>query len=86
MRRVRINGKAWTIRLVHGRIAADGRVGECDYDARTIRVQTGDCEELDCIVHEVLHALYPKRKHKWINRTADAIAAALVVCGYRRLR
>ena len=32
-----IDGKPWRVELVHGRLHRDGRVGECDYEARAIR-------------------------------------------------
>ena len=83
--KAKIRGKVWTIkrsRLVSAR-------GLCDHPeepGRTIRVASSlkDCEELEVMLHEMLHAALWDLDECVVETVADDIAQALWRLGYRK--
>lgn len=61
-------------------------LGQCDYAQRVIRVALGQSEadELDTVVHEVLHAAYPDLEEIAVGETGAAIAKVLWRLGWRK--
>jgi hypothetical protein len=66
------NGKLWKIELIELK-------GLCDYDDRTITIGKHCSSEdlVDTVIHELLHAEYPKMKHKRLKRVAGSLARGL---------
>ena len=65
------NGKRWRVERRH-------ILGLCDYGNHTITIgpHAGPRtrELIDTTIHEVLHAEFPKWRHKKVNRVARSIA------------
>lgn len=60
--------------------------GTCDWGKKEIEIRptlSGE-EELDCIIHESLHACFPDLCEDAINDTAVSISKLLTKLGYRR--
>jgi hypothetical protein len=79
-----LRGKKWHADIQAGRLARDARRGDCDLAKRQIRVQCGELQELETLLHEVLHALHPRWGHRKVYRDSEALAGVLQACGYRR--
>lgn len=64
-----------------------GDLGECDYDKKTIRIPVeGDTlDELDCIIHESIHACIPTLAEDPVETSATSIAKLLWKLGWRKL-
>lgn len=61
-------------------------LGTCDFKNKEIEIKPtleGE-EELDCIVHESLHACFPDIHDDAINESATCIAKLLSKMGYTR--
>ena len=55
------------------------------YDRGEITIDpTGDRDELDTAIHEMLHAERPKMSEACVTKTATSIAKLLWKMGYRR--
>lgn len=82
-RQVRIRGQRWKIRFVPN---LGDKAGECDYGLRILRVAQGQSEadELDTVIHEVLHAAHPDLEEAAIGETGEAIAKVLWRLGWRK--
>ncbi len=82
-RTVTIRGQRWRLRFVPN-LGED--MGQCDYNLRVIRVALGQSQEdeLDTVVHELLHAAYPDTEETAIGETAEAIAKVLLRLGWRK--
>ncbi len=80
---VTVRGQRWRLRFVPN-LGDD--LGQCDYAQRVIRVALGQSEadELDTVVHEVLHAAYPDLEEAAIGDTGAAIAKVLWRLGWRK--
>lgn len=74
-RRVYIGGKPWTIKHVSG-LPTD-REGDCDWDARTIRVRSTlrGVALLDALIHELLHARFWDLDESSVTEFASTVAA-----------
>ena len=61
-------------------------MADCDYTRRRIRIPVdGDTlDELDCIIHESLHAACPWLAEWIVDTTATSIARLLWRLGWRR--
>jgi len=72
-----LRGNAWKVRNLA--LLEIGTLGECDYDARTIRIPIdGDTEtELDVCIHEAIHACLPDIDETAVDETATSIARLL---------
>jgi len=81
--RVYIGDQRWTIQITKN--LAPDRDGECDYDARTIRVHPSLQGEtlLEVIVHEMLHARWPDLSEEAILEHSQEIAGTLYRLGFR---
>jgi hypothetical protein len=87
--RVILGGERWTRRLVN-RLRAGGELldGDCDYDAKTIRLRRGqtDREELESDLHESLHAQFPWLREWLVDRSARELTVLLFDrLGYRKI-
>ena len=61
-------------------------IGTCDEQDREIEIKPtlkGE-EELDCLIHEGLHACLPDLHDGAVNDTASSIAKLLIKLGYSR--
>lgn len=60
--------------------------GDCDHLKREIRISRNEdeFEELDVVLHELLHGLDPKWREWWVDRSATELAHALWLLGYRK--
>lgn len=72
-----IRGQRWKIRWVPN---LGQNLGICDYEQRVIRIARGQkCkEELDTVVHELLHAALHDVCEEAVQQTANAIVESLV--------
>ena len=74
-------GKRW-------RVERETLLGLCEYRSRTITIAiSGSRRDLiDTCVHEILHAEFPRMRHRRIRRVAAACAKVIesVLCGKRR--
>lgn len=80
---VTIRGQRWRLRFVPNLGDKDG---ECEYGTRVIRIALGQSEvnELDTVIHEILHAAYPDLKEEAIARTSEGISGVLWRLGWRK--
>lgn len=80
---VTVRGQRWRMRFVPN---LGDKAGECDYGSRILRIAQGqpEAEELDTVVHEILHAAYPDIEEDAIGETGEAIAKALWRLGWRK--
>jgi hypothetical protein len=91
---VTLAGQRWTIRWVNWlghRSRRRGRnLGDCDWDARVIRIVRkvdghGPRCELDTYIHEALHAIFPWMPEWIVEKAATEMARMLWKLGYRRV-
>ena len=77
-------GQRFKVRSQAGLRAPD--LAECDYQRRVVRIPLdGDTrEELDCIIHEAIHAACPWMHEDNVNETALSVAGLLWRLGWRR--
>lgn len=82
-RQVTVRGQRWRLRFVPN---LGDKFGECDYGQRVIRIAQGQSEEeeLDTLIHELLHAAYPDLEESAIHQTAEAVAGVLWRLGWRK--
>lgn len=82
--RVCIGDRKWTIRHV-GRLPPD-RDGDCDWDARTIRVRSTlrGVKLCDILLHELLHARFWDLSEEAVEEFASTAAAILHREGFRQ--
>lgn len=83
--RITIRGEVWRLVTVDAAAFPDDRVGDCDCEARLIRVLRGlsDAERLRVVVHELLHAhawSWPERR---VDDVSTQIASTLRRLGWR---
>ena len=83
--KITICGEQWRIVTVAASAFPDDRVGDCDRDARQIRILRGlpDAERLRVVVHELLHAhawSWPERR---VDDVSTQIARTLRRLGWR---
>lgn len=83
--KIRIRDKQWTVR----RTALKNVRGLCDHPeepGRTIRVarHLKDAEELEVLLHEMLHAAFWDLDESVVESVADDLGAALWKYGYRK--
>ena len=72
--KITIRGKEWTIET--GRMTK-GNLGICDYEKRRIKVK--HVNDLDTIIHELLHACFYDLDEGVVDESASDIAKALNV-------
>jgi hypothetical protein len=62
--------------------------GLCDYDKKTLYVpmEPKGLEDLDTIIHEVVHAILPDLSEECVRESSSAIARILHRFGYRSLQ
>ena len=82
---IKIRGQRWKLRFVPN---LGDKAGECDYGARVLRIALGQPqeEELDTVVHEILHAAYPDIEEAAVGETGEAIAKVLWRLGWRKAK
>jgi hypothetical protein len=83
-RTVTIRGTRWVLRFVPN-LGQDA--GQCDYGDKVIRIALGQTpkDELDTVVHELLHAAYPDLDEPAVHQTAEGISGVLWRLGYRKM-
>lgn len=61
-------------------------IGTCDEESREIEIKPTLCgeEELDCLIHESLHACFPDLSDFAVNESATSIAKLLIKLNYGR--
>lgn len=82
--RVTIAGKRWMLKFVPRR-QRKWR-GLCRYDISTIQIEEGQSQvqELDTVIHEVLHASLPPIDETYVAETATDIARILMRLGWQK--
>lgn len=88
MPQVILNGKTWDVDLVARGLPGD-LWGDCHYEAKLIRVSPGTKRvgrRREILLHEMLHALFPKLTERVVLRAARELDNALQECGERRWR
>ena len=83
--RVRIRGKQWTVK----RERLSSARGICDHPeepGRTIRIAKSlkDAEELEVLLHEMLHAAFWDLDEGVVETVSEDLSAALWRMGYRK--
>jgi hypothetical protein len=81
-RTVYIAGERW--KIVRSKLR--GKYGECDYNARTIRIHdtlTGT-DLLDTLLHEVIHARWPDLLESSVEEFAGTLTTVLDAEGFCR--
>jgi len=61
-------------------------LGTCDFEYKEIEIKPslkGE-EELDCMIHEALHACFPDLDDMAVDESSTSIAKFLLRAGYRR--
>lgn len=83
--RVRILGKVWRLEFCD-RLSDRGRCDSPTTKAKAIRVWSGlkGQEELEVLLHEMLHAAFWQVDEEFIDGSARDISAALYRLGYRK--
>jgi hypothetical protein len=84
--RLRLGGKYWTLRFC----ALRKHKGECDAPSvknKQIRIKTNlsEREELEVLIHELLHAVEWMKDEEWVERSGVEISAALWKLGWRKV-
>jgi hypothetical protein len=79
--RVKIRGKMWTVRD-----ADIAEFGRCTWVDRLIEVMRGQAphDRIDTLIHELLHAIYPKMPEMEIRMVSKVMTAAIWKDGWRR--
>ena len=72
-----IRGQRWKIRWVPN---LGENLGVCDYQDKVIRIARGQKikDELDTVVHELLHAALPDTCEEAVKQTANVLVDALL--------
>ena len=80
---LKVRGKKWGLRFVPN---LGDSAGQCDYTGMVIRIALGQKpqDELDTLVHELLHAAYPDLVESAIAEGSLGVSEALWRLGYRR--
>ena len=80
---LKVRGKTWALRFVPN---LGDSAGQCDYTQGVIRIALGQKpqDELDTVIHEILHAAYPDLEESAVAQGAQGVAEALWRLGYRR--
>lgn len=80
---LKVRGKKWALRFVPN---LGDSAGQCDYTGMVIRIALGQKpqDELDTLVHEIIHAAYPDLEESAVAQGAEGVAEALWRLGYRR--
>lgn len=75
--RCKIGKTLWKVNNMKGLMSPD--LGSCDHKRKTITVPVnGDTkDELDTIIHEVLHAEFPFLVEEYVNRCAKDLSRIL---------
>ena len=83
---IQVRGERWSLRTAEGLGRKD--LGECAYAERIIRapIDGDQPDELDTIIHELLHACYPDLSEDAVIEGANTIAAALLKLNWRKNR
>lgn len=86
--RITILGKRWRLRWVTRR-EMPASYGECDHPSmpgKEIRIRKGQSpfDELDTIIHELMHAADDSKHEDWVAQVATDVARVLHKLGYRR--
>ena len=89
--KITVRGQPWTLRRTRRGLGSTNRFpkglyGYCDHTHREIRVIPeedfrGSQEELDTIIHEALHALFPDLDEEVVAQSGSELAAILVDAG-----
>ena len=84
--RIKIGGKYW--KLIFSKLRGD-YLGKCDApdtNDKKIRISKNleEVEELDVLIHELLHAADWYKDEEWVERTASEIAKVLWKLGWRK--
>jgi hypothetical protein len=82
--RIKIHGKVWTIRDAD----VEPDYGQTCHADRTIEINPRQSEwnRLDTVIHEMLHAIYPKMHENEIRNTSGLIRDAIWGDKWRRDR
>ncbi len=80
--KLRLGGVGHTLRYAQ----LKNNHGELDHDTREIRVARNEdpYEELETVVHELLHGLGPHWREWWVDRSAKELSMVLWRLGYRK--
>jgi len=72
--------------IEHQNTIDDDSLGECDFNTKTIKIPyDGDTlHELDCIIHEALHACFPFLVDDEVERSATDVARLLWRLDWRK--
>jgi len=85
--RFELRGKRYDLRFVKRlkNDRGDSLAGQCDFAKQQLRILVGQSpeEELDTIIHEVLHACLPTLSEKAVAETASGVSTVLLKLGYR---
>lgn len=84
--RLHIRGHDWRRLLVSAFPDDDEQAGECDLDAKEIRILRGlpRHSALRIELHEQLHAWFPKASEKAVDEASTAMARLLLRLGWRK--
>lgn len=85
MARVKIRKRFWLLKFTN--VLGKGNIGEChDQPKRELRIRRdlGEQMEMDCLLHEMLHAAFPDLKEDAVNESATDITKIMWDLGYRR--
>jgi hypothetical protein len=83
LRRVSIKGEPWTVEWIpESHPDFDDRWGDCTDEFRRIRLtrdlpQEGEVKSSEIVIHEMLHAEFPKASERTVTQAARDIAKAL---------
>lgn len=83
-----LNNIRYRFRFVKASQIPSDRVGDCDVrPPYTIRVRHALKKQvrMDTIIHEAIHAMFPKLGEKKVFQSAKELANLLWRCGYRRV-
>jgi hypothetical protein len=87
--RLKINGRAWRVKLVKAKELPKDRFGDCDHPPGrhpTVRISQALSQRrmAEITVHELLHAALPSLDETAVTDTAAVIGRALFSLGWRR--
>jgi|TARA_R110002126_G_scaffold26132_4_gene88705 hypothetical protein len=87
--RLKINGRAWRVKLVKSKELPKDRFGDCDHPPGrhpTVRISQALSQRrmAEITVHELLHAALPSLDESAVTDTAAVIGRALFSLGWRR--
>lgn len=80
-RTIYVGDQRWKIQRV--RLRHDD--GQCDYDARTIRIRSGlvGVDLLDAILHELIHARWPDLHEDAVAEFSETVSGFLDAEGFK---